>query len=213
MERIVFDRVLPQFLCGQKPVSDVWNSVIGFERGRTYLVQASSGTGKSTMCSYMIGYRHDYEGRVLLDDVEAKGLGEADWVDVKLRHVSHLFQELRLFPELTAMENVLIKNRLTGHLDEKRIVGMFDELGIGDKTDTVIGRMSFGQQQRVALIRAVAQPFDFIVLDEPVSHLDDANAGIMAGIIIEEARRQGAGIIVTSIGKHMDMNYDAVVRL
>lgn len=73
-------------------------------------------------------------------------------------HISHLFQELRLFPELTAMENIQIKNKLTGFKSEKQILEWFDMLGIGDKTNSLIGRMSFGQQQRVAMIRALVRP-------------------------------------------------------
>ena len=73
--------------------------------------------------------------------------------------------------------------------------------------------MSFGQQQRVAMIRALVQPFDFLMVDEPISHLDDVNSAIMCDIMMEEARRQGAGVIVTSIGKHMNMSYDKTYRL
>ena len=73
--------------------------------------------------------------------------------------------------------------------------------------------MSYGQQQRVALIRALCQPLDFLLLDEPISHLDDRNSDVMRDIILRETERQGAAIIVTSIGKHIDLNYDKVVRL
>ena len=86
-------------------------------------------------------------------------------------------------------------------------------LGIGDKKDALIGEMSYGQQQRVALMRALVQPYDFIVLDEPISHLDDQNAAIMGEIVMDEARRQGAGVIMTSIGKHIPLNYEKTVRL
>ena len=73
--------------------------------------------------------------------------------------------------------------------------------------------MSFGQQQRVALIRALVQPFDFLLVDEPISHLDDKNAAVMAEMMMKEAREQGAGVLVTSIGKHMDLPYERVVKL
>ena len=86
-------------------------------------------------------------------------------------------------------------------------------LGIADKLDSRIDRMSFGQQQRVALIRALCQPFDFLLLDEPISHLDDMNSDIMRDIMLQEVRTQGAAVIVTSIGKHIDMNYDKCLSL
>ena len=73
--------------------------------------------------------------------------------------------------------------------------------------------MSFGQQQRVALMRALVQPYDFIVLDEPISHLDDDNARVMGQIVMEEARKQGAGVVMTSIGKHIGLDYEKTYRL
>ena len=114
---------------------------------------------------------------------------------------------------VTAWENVQIKNKLTNFKDDATIRQWFDMLGIGDKLDAKIGRMSFGQQQRVAMIRALVQPFDFLLADEPISHLDDNNSRIMADIMMTEAKAQGAGVIVTSIGKHMDLNYEKTLLL
>jgi ABC-type lipoprotein export system ATPase subunit len=111
------------------------------------------------------------------------------------------------------MENVMLKNSLTGFKKKKEIKDMFFELGIGDKMDVQIGKMSFGQQQRVALIRALCQPFDFLFMDEPISHLDEVNAKNMARILTEEAMKQGAGVIVTSIGKHLELDYTKKLML
>lgn len=214
MNTIQFKYVIPQvFASREEQNSDVWQQDIAFEKEKVYLIEAESGKGKSTFCSYLIGYRHDYSGQVLFDDIDARGLKVADWTNIRQQHISMLFQELRLFPELTAMENVLIKNNLTGYKTREEIVSWFEMLGIPDKQDVKIGRMSFGQQQRVALMRSLVQPFDFLVADEPVSHLDDQNATIMGDIMMQEVRRQGAGLIVTSIGKHMDLNYNKVVQL
>lgn len=79
--------------------------------------------------------------------------------------------------------------------------------------DSMLGLMSFGQQQRVALMRALVGKFDFLLLDEPTSHLDDVNSKAMAKLINEEAERNNAGVIVTSIGRHMNMDYDKVYAL
>lgn len=193
--------------------SDVWNQDVTLEKGKTYLVEAHSGRGKSTFCSYLIGYRQDYTGELLFDDTPTTTFSMKQWVDVRRSGISHLFQELRLFPELSARDNVMIKNSLTHHVTASQVNQWFEMLGISDKLDTPIANMSFGQQQRVALMRALAQPFDFLVVDEPISHLDDDNAAVMASLMMEEARRQGAGVIVTSIGKHMDLDYDKVFCL
>lgn len=214
MDRIAFQDVLPQVFAQRTDLeSEVWKQNIAFDKGHLYLVEADSGKGKSTFCSYVLGYRRDYTGRLLFDGQDAMQLHVRDWVEIRQKHVSHLFQELRLFPELTAMENVEIKNKITGFKSKEDIERWFEALGIADKKDALIGRMSFGQQQRVAMMRALVQPFDFILADEPISHLDDTNSGIMGEIMMEEARRQGAGVIVTSIGKHMDLEYENTFRL
>lgn len=193
--------------------SDVWHKDVTFERGHVYLVEADSGTGKSSLCSYLVGYRDDYQGIICFDGQNIRNNRVKDWVEIRKRSLGYLFQELRLFPELTAYENVAIKNNLTGFKKRKQIEEWFGALGIGDKMHEKVGRMSFGQQQRVAMMRALAQPFDFLLADEPVSHLDDENGRVMGEIMMDEVRRQGAGVIVTSIGKRMMLDYEKIFRL
>ena len=214
MNKITLQHTLPEVFAGKDYIdSDVWHKDVEFERGHFYLIEAASGTGKSSLCSYIYGYRNDYQGIICFDDVNVRNLGVKQWVDIRKHSLSMLFQDLRLFTELTAMENVWLKNSLTGFKKKKDIKDLFYELGIGDKMDTPVGKMSFGQQQRVALIRALCQPFDFLFLDEPVSHLDEVNAKNMARILTEEAMRQGAGVVVTSIGKHLELDYTKKLML
>lgn len=214
MNHITLSDVLPHVFAQRTDLhSDVWQQQVKLEKGKTYLVEAMSGTGKSTLCSYLLGYRHDYTGTISFDDRDVRSLTVADWTAIRQHSVSHLFQELRLFPELTALENVEIKNNLTHFKPLSQIKEWFESLGIADKLDSPVGRMSFGQQQRVAMIRALCQPFDFLLADEPISHLDDTNAAAMADIMMTEARSQGAGVVVTSIGKHMQLAYDTVLSL
>lgn len=214
METITLNKVLPHvFSHVQGLVSDVWNEEITFHKGHYYLLEANSGKGKSTFCSYLIGYRRDFNGKILFDEQNINALTIKDWAEIRTRQVSYLFQELRLFPELTALENVLIKNNMTHFKTKAQILDWFEELGVADKLNVRIGQMSFGQQQRVALIRSLVQPFDFLLADEPISHLDDDNSNVMGQVLLREATHQGAGIIVTSIGKHLALKYDKVVRL
>jgi ABC-type lipoprotein export system ATPase subunit len=193
--------------------SEVWHHNVLIQRSQHVLIEANSGAGKSSLLSYIIGYRQDYFGRILFDDRDIRSFHVSDWVQVRQHNLSLLFQDLRLFPELTALENVEIKNNLTGFKPRKQIVEWFDALGIGDKLDAKVAHMSFGQQQRVAMIRALVQPFDFLLLDEPISHLDEMNSRVMCDIMLQEVHSQGAGVIVTSIGKHMTLPYDKTYSL
>lgn len=214
MNKISLQAPLPQVFAQRTDlVSDVWGKDTTFERGHLYLIEAASGTGKSSLCSFLIGYRHDYHGQICFDDRDVRRFGASEWTSLRRHSLSHIFQELRLFPELSAWENVQVKNQLTHHKSDADIIAWFERLGIADKRDTKVGRMSFGQQQRVALMRALCQPFDFLLADEPVSHLDADNCRIVGELMMAEARRQGAGVIVTSIGYHMDLPYEKIYRL
>lgn len=214
MNIITLQQTLPQVFADRDTiVSDVWHQSLELKKGEKVLIEAASGTGKSSFCSYIYGYRDDYQGIICFDGKNIKSLSVSEWMEIRKTSLSMLFQELRLFTELTAWENVQIKNSLTGFKQKKEIKQWFEALGIADKWNTPLGKLSFGQQQRVALVRALCQPFDFIFLDEPVSHLDDENGRIMAAILIEEAEKQGAGIVVTSIGKHLELDYHKTLKL
>ena len=208
MQTITLSSVLPNVFHERTDIhSEIWLSDVTFRRGEIYLIEAASGTGKSSLFAYLLGYRRDYSGTIAFDGENLKNFSVEQWTELRRFHLALLFQELRLFPELTALENVQIKNRLTGHKNEKDIRGWFERLGIADKIDIKVSHMSFGQQQRVALMRALAQPFDFLLADEPVSHLDDVNSRIVAELMREEAKAQGASILLSSIGKHPAMDY------
>ena len=214
METIHLRQTLPQVFADRNAItSDVWHQDLVLQKGERYLIEAASGTGKSSLCSYIYGYRYDYQGIICFDDRNIRSLSIGEWVELRKYSLSMLFQELRIFTELTALENVLLKIRLTNWKKKKEILSLFDTLGIADKVNEKAGKLSFGQQQRVAFIRALCQPFDFIFLDEPVSHLDDNNSALMGRILTEEADRQGAGVVVTSIGKHIELEYNKVLKL
>ena len=214
IQSISLEHVVPQVFASLGDLqSQVWQQSLTFERGHVYLIEADSGSGKSTFCSYILGYRHDYEGKILFDGQDVSSLKVSDWTRMRQEEFSYLFQELRLFPELTAYENVDIKNRLTHHQEKEKIEFWFERLGIAEKLNARVGQLSYGQQQRVAMMRALCQPFSFILVDEPISHLDDQNATVMAEMMMEEARAQEAGVIVTSIGKRMPLDYEKTYRL
>lgn len=214
MDIIRLNRVVPQIFSNREDLSgDIWGKDFSFERGKHYLINASSGTGKSTLCSYLYGQRGDYQGTILFDNSDISTLSTNQWCEIRQQSISHLFQDLKLFGELTALQNIEIKNNITHSKSQSEILALFEELGISDKIDTRIDRISFGQQQRVALIRALCQPYSFLLLDEPISHLDDANSEIMRTIIERDAKAKGAGIIATSIGKHINFDYDLCLNL
>ena len=201
IQEITLDSLLPSVFAREElPYSQIWRKKISFRRGGRYLVESASGGGKSSLAAFVMGARRDYEGKILFDGCDASTLGIPDWQEIRRACLAYLPQELALFPELSAIDNILLKAEISGGVDMTRIDEWMDRLGISSRRDYPAGKLSIGQQQRVSLIRTLCQPFDFILLDEPVSHLDEANNRLAAGIVEEEAERQGAGIITFSVG-------------
>lgn len=218
IETIRFNNVIPNVFVGSPPEggpSDVWQQSLFFEKGRSYLIEAASGRGKSSFCAFLYGLRSDYQGQIELLDKHGQRISssEAARCEMRRRSLALMFQEHRIFPELTAVENVMLKNMLTDYYTEQQVRQMLKQLGLQERLDTPCARLSLGQQQRVAFIRVLAQPADFFLLDEPISHLDSNNAAIMGDLLAERQQRDGTGVIVTSIGNRLPFNYDKIIRL
>lgn len=215
METITLRHVLPDAFAKRSAVcaSDVWLRDITLRKGEYTLVEAASGTGKSSLCAYLYGARNDYAGQILFDSADCRTFSAARWTALRRLSLSLLFQDLRLFDELTVGENIRIKNDLTRHKSPAEIDRLLAAAGIADKRDTRAGKLSLGQQQRVAFVRCLCQPFDFVLLDEPVSHLDAANGEVLGRLLLEEAARQGAGILVTSVGSRLRLPYHKILTL
>lgn len=218
IDTIILNNVLPRVFAGSEnepPVkgSQVWLQKLEFHWSQSYLIEAESGTGKSSLCSFIYGNRCDYSGEILFDGVNVKSFSIARWSELRTHALALLPQEMRLFPELTVLENIQIKNRLTDYKTEGEILEMLRRLEISEKVHQQAAYLSVGQQQRVAIVRALCQPMDFLILDEPVSHLDERNNEIVAQLIQEEASAQNAGIIATSVGNKINISFDEMISL
>lgn len=219
IERITLSCLLPEVFDGMQEqpriaASQVWlREEVVIARGCRLAIEAESGGGKSSLVSFIYGARRDYLGSITFDDTPARQLSIARWTAMRRRSLALMPQNLGLFADLTVMENIRLKNRLTGALTDGRIAELLERLDIADKASERVDRLSVGQQQRVAAIRAIAQPFDFLLLDEPVSHLDEARNRCLAQIFDEEASRYGAGIVTTSVGNHLLLQSLTAIKL
>lgn len=208
IKRIELDNVVPKFLENEKSLvseSEIWGKKVSFERGRRYLVEAASGTGKTTMCTFIAGMRKDYSGVIKYDETPSTALSKSSYSRLRREAIGWLPQEMGLFPSLTVWENIEIKNRLTRFMDPETIKQYLDRLGILEKSNQKVATLSVGQQQRVAFIRMLCQPADFFLLDEPVSHLDKENNRLMSTILDEVLVETGSSAIVTSVGNHLEL--------
>jgi putative ABC transport system ATP-binding protein len=148
---------------------------------------------------FLYGIRHEYKGEIFYDDNEIRNFDAEDFARYRKEMISIVFQDLRLFPEQTVFENIDIKRQLNPFHTPEKIKEITGRLGIGSKLDSKVSTCSYGEQQRIAIIRSLMQPFDFLLLDEPFSHLDNNNSEIAMELMIEEARQRGAAIIFADL--------------
>ena len=137
------------------------------------------------------------------------------WSDWRQTKLSIIFQDIRLFHRLTAWENIQLKAQLyhPRPVSDQTLLEWMERLDILSLKDQPCETLSYGQRQRVGILRALCQPFDYILLDEPFSHLDQDNARIAADIIREVAENQGASRIMVSLGEDYGLPWDRVLQL
>lgn len=160
-----------------------------------------------------IGLRKDYSGTLSYDGRDIKDFDSDQWTEIRQRKISVVFQDLQLFPTLSVGENLLLKNQLHEVYSEMELRDKLAELGIGDKWEQQCGLLSMGQQQRVAIIRALCQPFEILLLDEPFSHLDEENTQICLKMINERCDELKSGFVLTTLGDRHGFNYDKELKL
>jgi putative ABC transport system ATP-binding protein len=193
--------------------SDLWKKEVILDSPGKYLLIASSGSGKSTLSGFLYGFRTDYSGELSIDGKTSSSFSITEWTELRKNKLAIVFQDLRLFEQLTVEENLNVKAKLT---NEKLNIDTKDganRLGILNLFARKVSTLSMGQKQRVAILRALLQPFEFLIMDEPFSHLDPANAQNAIQFIHETCQQQNAGFLLTSLNDTYGFNYTRVLYL
>lgn len=193
--------------------SGIWNQDVTLNRGEFVFVQAPSGTGKTTLVHILYGLRKDYTGHVKWNAKTLTPDDEEDLARFRRQNVSVIFQDMRLFPELTAWENIDIKRRLSDAVTEAQVTEWMAMLGITHKKDSLAATLSYGEQQRTAIIRALVQPFDWLLMDEPFSHLDHANIQKATALITTVVAQHKAGMIMADLDANSYFPYTKTIML
>ena len=197
---IQLQQVLPAYFEKNNPQqSEIWSKDLQFHKGEFIKIVAPSGSGKTSLIHFMYGIRHEYHGNILYDNKPIRQFSIEEMARLRKDQVSIVFQDLRLFPEQTVRENIEVKRQLNPFHPPEKIDEMAERLGIKSRLQVKSRICSYGEQQRIAIIRALMQPFDFLLLDEPFSHLDDKNSQRCMELMLEEGRARNAAIIFADL--------------
>ncbi len=194
--------------------SDIWNSDVTFAKGDRVKIKAPSGTGKTTLVHILYKMRHDYDGELYFNQLPLRNIAPDALSQYRQQNISVIFQDMRLFANLTARENIELKRVMYKPMyDEKMIATMAERLGITHILNQTAATCSYGEQQRIAIIRSLMQPFEWLIMDEPFSHLDEANTAKAAALIDEECKKRNAGFILTDLDEDSNFEYSKQMTL
>ena len=179
--------------------SEVWDKSIVLNKGEHVHIVAPSGSGKTSLIHFIYGLRKDYDGKISYQNENIKNFSLEKFSTFRQKNLSIVFQDLRLFTDQTARENIELKRQLNPYHPAQKIDEMAKHLGIANKLNRLAKTCSYGEQQRIAIIRSLMQPFDFLLLDEPFSNLDENNRNKAFELIDEECKQRNASMIFADL--------------
>ena len=191
--------------------SEVWGTQLKIEPRTFNLISAHSGKGKSTLLHLLYGLRKDFSGEVIMNGENIQKQTTYNWTSLRSTQIALLFQELKLFPKLCARENIELIPQINHNVPSG--LEMAKQLGMEGFLTKPVETLSFGQRQRIALIRTLRKPFKLLLLDEPFSHLDQENIDLASSLINEIARANQATVLLTSLGKTPPLSFDRILSL
>ena len=189
----------------------VWRNELKIKSQSKVLFSAQSGMGKSTLLHILYGLRQDYSGEAKLEGKSLREFSLAEWEAIRRERISLQFQDLRLFPNLTARDNLNLLPRINPSAPS--VKEMTERLAMTPFLDQSLATLSQGQRQRMALVRALRKPFQLLMLDEPFSHLDEGNQLNACSLIEEVVRGNQAGLLVSSLGSTPPITFDQRIEL
>lgn len=200
MNEIKLAQLCPIYLEEEKiKNSEVWNTNIKFKQGEKVQIVAASGRGKTSFIHFLYGLRKDFTGNLTMNEVAIPKMDSEALAGLRSTQLSIQFQDLRLFSEHTGRENIEVKKKLVPYANSISITEMAKHLGVESKLDQPVQLCSYGEQQRIAIIRCLQQPFNFLLLDEPFGHLDEKNRENAMELILQQAAERKAGVILADL--------------
>lgn len=169
--------------------------------GEFVAIMGQSGSGKSTLLSILGGLNHPSRGKIMMDALDIYSLTSEQRADLRSEYIGIIFQSFQLIPYLTVLENVKLPMAITGTKAGKQnemALAVLDKVGLGSKADRLPDQLSGGEQERVAIARAIVNRPPILLADEPTGNLDSETAGEIMDLLQQLNREEGLTIIMVS---------------
>jgi lipoprotein-releasing system ATP-binding protein len=189
---------------------------LAVRQGEIVALLGPSGSGKSTLLQAVGLLEGGFEGSIRIAGEEVAELGDGNRTRVRRDTLGFVYQFHHLLPDFTALENVIIPQLVKGATREEaedRSKSLLESLGLADRVTHRPSKLSGGEQQRVAVARALANRPALILADEPTGNLDEATADIVFAEFLRLVRHEGSAALVATHNERIAAKMDRVVRL
>src|SRR5688572_26626066 len=167
--------------------------------GQCLAIVGPSGSGKSTLLGLIAGLDAPSSGQILIDGTDITALDEDSLARLRGEKIGFVFQFFHLVPSLTALENILVPMEIAGRRDARhRAQALLDEVGLHDRGHHYPSQLSGGEQQRIAIARALANDPPLILADEPTGNLDTSNGRIILDLLLQVRKARRATLVVVT---------------
>lgn len=168
------------------------------ERGEFVRLSGPSGSGKTTLLNLIAGLDRPDQGEIIVAGIDVARLSVSGASKYRAEQVGMVFQSYNLIPQLTALENVLLPMIALRRADQRRARQLLDLVGLADRGDHNPAQLSGGEQQRVAVARALANDPALVLADEPTGNLDGQSADSVMGLLTSAVRDRGRTLLLVS---------------
>jgi putative ABC transport system ATP-binding protein len=189
-----------EYISGHMKVEAIKHMDFSIDDGEFVSIMGQSGSGKSTLLSILGGLNHPSHGRILIDSLDIYNLTSEQRADFRSEYIGIIFQSFQLIPYLTVRENVKLPMAITGvksTRQEKLARAVLDKVGLSGKADRLPDQLSGGEQERVALARAIVNNPPILLADEPTGSLDSRTADEIMELL-KHLNREGQTIIMVT---------------
>jgi len=199
---------------GGRTVDVLSDVTLAVPAGQFVAIAGPSGSGKSTLLGLIAGLDRPTAGSIEVAGVEITGLDEDALAGFRRDHVGYVFQSFHLIPTLTARENVAVPLELAGEADAiDRADALLGEVGLTGRAHHYPVQLSGGEQQRVAMARALARRPEILLADEPTGNLDSATGKQIIDLLVAANRRLGRTLVLVTHDAALAAHADRVVTL
>lgn len=211
--KITLKNITKSFFQAKEEINVLNDISLEIESGEIVALLGKSGSGKTTLLSLLAGLEQPDQGSIHFDNLEINSLGEESLCDFRAKNLGIIFQQFHLIPHLSALENVLLSFEINGLDGRESAFLWLEKVGLKNRTNHFPSMLSGGEEQRVAMARALALERPVLLADEPTGNLDIETGKIIIDLLFKIVKEKKITMIFVTHDEELAKKADRIIKL